>query len=175
MKLKFRVWDNVEKVMWYPENIKENRFVITQGGKLYCLQYHLFIEEPERYIPTFYAGYQDINGKDVYELDIVELKVTDGSMGYDYDKDIEAEKRGEIYNIRDYLIDKSVVIFENGKFSPSPERAGFNDSYYDYKYYDFKIVGNIFEDYGLDFHLLEREFGKWLVDYIRTIIDRNIK
>ena len=76
-----------------------------------------------------YSGFKDINGKSVFEGDIVRYKRWDG----------DSDDGETITLIKD-------IIFSEGGFFPSP--GGFNceDKYYSYNEDSFEVIGNIKEN-----------------------------
>jgi uncharacterized phage protein (TIGR01671 family) len=75
-----------------------------------------------------YLGFQDDNGVDVYEGDIVEYRSWDN----------EWEKLA--------AINKDVVEFNNGNVYPKPYHNDCDDGFYSHGIDQYKIIGNIFEN-----------------------------
>ena len=109
-KFKFRVWDNVAKKMYYSE--------MEQYDDEIGFRFKHFMTDTPIYMQ--YTGIKDINGKEIYEGDIVEYTLT---------------------NVKR----TSVVEFKNGEFFPHPEEYWPDDEYYGYEYKDFEVIGNIYE------------------------------
>jgi len=75
-----------------------------------------------------YLGFQDDNGSDVYEGDIVEYRSWDN----------EWERIGPI--------NKDVVQFNNGNVYPKPYHNDCEDGFYSHGIDQYKIIGNIMEN-----------------------------
>ena len=75
---KFRLWDNVENKMVYPNEKLDGLFLIDCGGLPYLLRK---IEEKieivavwQRFEVMLWSGRKDKNGKEIYDGDIVEFE-----------------------------------------------------------------------------------------------------
>ena len=116
-EFKFRAWDRKPKKMYYSET--------EQFDDMLGFRFKHFEDLDNSPIYMEYTGMKDINGKDIYEGDIVEFKLY-----------ADGEKSRNI----------CVVTFENGEFYPHPDVYWPSDEYYGYEYSDFKVLGNIYEN-----------------------------
>ena len=76
--IKFRAWDNINKIMLYPAVVKESFTAISSGDLLN--KYEIVMQ---------YSGLNDKNGKEIYEGDVVKdglrflfCKFTNGSFNF---------------------------------------------------------------------------------------------
>ncbi len=141
-EIKFRVWDK-QDLRFIDCDDKSGVFLIDFNGKLRCAEWSCGngdnsansvyepLENQQRYVIQQYTGLKDILGKDIYEGDIVKYKTRYGNY-MDSDKDVD--------------ITTNEVVFSDGGFYPQPESHIEEDSYYNYKTYDFEVIGNIFQN-----------------------------
>jgi uncharacterized phage protein (TIGR01671 family) len=129
-ELKFRAWNKFAKE-FYPKP-----FLVSNTGLLFIYnEEYLHLEEFDAVNPTIglvlqqYTGVDDINKKSIFEGDIVKYKMW---IGRDNDD-------------TEYVVMRSVVEFSNGSFSPLPKFDECEDPWYSQKWYDFEVIGNIFE------------------------------
>lgn len=145
-EIKFRVWDAKYKD-WMRCGFLTNGVgnFIAGGGKGYHFQTILnnetltdkiheeipFNGSNPRWTVQQYTGLKDILGKDIFEGDIVKYKRHWGSK-----------------NGRDSHIEISIdeIYFSDAGWYPQPETRIEDDSYYNYKQYDFEVIGNIFQN-----------------------------
>ena len=134
MKLKFRTWNTFTK-SFYPDFV----FVSHFGQEYIHDKENLHVyDEFDPINPCIglkiqvYAGFDDINGKEIFEGDIVEYKV----WHREYNRTEDS---------------RDVVEFKNGAFYPRPLQE--YDSKFDginFRIFDLKVIGNIKENPELD-------------------------
>lgn len=122
---KFRVWDKKDKRMMYNfDGWSDTVDILKQAWE--------YLQERE-YEVMQYTGLKDKNGKDIYEGDIVVYK-------YGYSISDPEDEPEEFY------INKKVVKFINGEFTPREDGYYPDDYWYGYKIYDFEVIGNIHQN-----------------------------
>jgi uncharacterized phage protein (TIGR01671 family) len=110
MKIKYRIWDDISKKMHSYEEIK-----------------HIAIEkfELDHYTIMLYVGIDDMNGKEIYEEDIVERINTEHVEGFSGVVHYEAPYFTTRNNDSEEIYDNDVL---------------------DYQSKVIKVIGNIFEN-----------------------------
>jgi len=143
-KIKFKVWDDLYK-RWVKD---DGTVLITPGGKIFTFEevnpgragnpYKAFFYKGHYRLLQF-TGFYDVDGREIYEGDIV--KATELDFGYDYGR----------------------VIWFEGLAQFSIEWNKYNDfgSFYEFAYRDkngkvtrkteLKIIRNIFENQEFEF------------------------
>lgn len=78
-EIKFRAWDNLEKIMWgmYPD--PEGFFFAKDGNKDIIKEVGVVLFDTDRWVVMQYTGLKDKNGNSICEGDIV--KRDDGHVG----------------------------------------------------------------------------------------------
>lgn len=81
-KLKFRIWDKVDKRFIYPNDVRAKHFTVTLDGKVYNSESGFLGDDWDDYEVNSYVG------ADIYEGDIVRIEcgrtVVRGTVQYDY-------------------------------------------------------------------------------------------
>jgi uncharacterized phage protein (TIGR01671 family) len=150
-ELKFRMWDKVNNKFIDPFRFEWNDYYKTTGmvlldlnGKVRIADYssgngdnsassvYSEINNPDNYVIQQYTGLTDINGKKIYEGDIVKYKTWTGR----HDGIIEENQ--------------TQVQFKDGAYYPRYINDECEDSWYSFKVYDLEVVGNVFETPHLD-------------------------
>jgi uncharacterized phage protein (TIGR01671 family) len=130
---KFRIWDKIAHRMIYPGEILENEkgeefiIFIYQDGSLYecfpcefCKSIEEWYKNTQRYELMQFTGLYDVNGKEIYEGDIVKVK----------------EFNDEIM----------LVYFEDGYFGFGNYEVRYGRYSFDPINNLIEVVGNIFEN-----------------------------
>ena len=130
-RFKFRVWDKLAERMIYHHNDNQQHFIIDLNGQFHNLQNG---SGGDDYVIQQYTGLNDINGKEVYDGDLVELH----TAANDHAIGVKGNHCGlyEMYWDRYY---KLKTIKPNWFFVPTFEGPAAD-------YNIMKVVGNIFEN-----------------------------
>jgi len=141
MKVKFRIWDKIEKKMYYPQDFDE-KWVIQLGGTVGKFNGKTYNTYTDECVVMLYVGGRDKNGREIYEGDIV-------------------REFNQNYNGKDFVLHDTetkyyymLVKWEEGGFIA--EGRGYETI--NLRYTDFdevEVVGNIYENP----ELLEGEEG----------------
>ena len=128
---KFRVWDLEKK--FYLNQDDEFHFYEPDRGWQCPIPLCECLRDKKRYVVQQYTGMRDENNYLIFEGDIVKYKIWHGR----YDGISETSQ--------------SVVRLQNGAFYPRfIEDINEEDSWYSYKVYDLKVIGNEMEHKHLD-------------------------
>ena len=126
--LKFRVWDKLAKHFFYPDKGYQGHFILSLDGKFHNLHNGSGGDE---FIVQQYIGINDINGKDIYDGDVIEFDEREiggykGVAEVIYDTDMTLYGPSfQIFVLRAEPINRSGV-------APFP--------------FNCKVIGNIFEN-----------------------------
>ena len=124
-EIKFRAWDVRSKKMFMVEKMtfRTNHDVFRLWGKEHFEPDEFHIENPDDCILEQFTGFQDSEGKDIYEGDIV-IGLWDGEL--------------------DYSSQKVKVEFKNGAFRENYFNRPIADYIQNYRC-KIKIIGNTHE------------------------------
>lgn len=130
-RFKFRAWDNEDKKMWKVVAISDSIWGDCEEAHIRICDFDKSPGDKEtnvRLSVNFdlmqYTGLKDKNGRDIYEGDVVQVKLYFG-------------------------LAKFKVIFANGGFyfnGISEKSSGYSRFIYEYKDFDVEAIGNIYEN-----------------------------
>ncbi len=122
-EIKIRVWDKEENRM-----ISGDRFAFEEYAPLN----DLFRNNSKKFDFMLYTGYKDINGKEIYEGDIIERTDKTPVAGLYNEKEI------------------GVVEYKNAQFVLKTGQDSYYEISYDGIFFthmaDYKVIGNIYEN-----------------------------
>jgi|SRR6187551_2445373 len=143
--IKFRFWFPLSKKM-IPEDQSNNyyqyRYFLTLDGDL--VEHFLggvgtseseHIYPKDEYHLMQFTGLLDKNGKEIYEGDIVTYRYLSGFACEDDD-----------YKEQGVLMKPAVVEFNNGKYFPIEQYDYCDDGFYASRWFDFEVIGNIYQN-----------------------------
>ena len=125
-EIKFRAWNNNK--MWFVSSIRfdEGRIYLSETEDLLPDTYVKINDEKLKLMQ--YTGFEDKNGKEIYESDIVK-----STLEYNAYTGMKSEiYGGQVYE----------VIWDNAKFKLSP----FPIENHFVSWNDLEVIGNIFEN-----------------------------
>lgn len=117
--IKFRAWDEDERIMWDIWRISNKHPCHPENG-----------EEQYDWILLQYTGVKDKNGIEIYEGDIIRYK----SITRFGEEEIE------------YTQEVKYSTENTAGFIPFCYETECEDSWYSYKHQDYEVVGNIYEN-----------------------------
>ena len=126
-KFKYRIWNKAEDIMYYPNNLDLEKWLVDMDGNLGCLNLSDMswsgVIPKDFYEILPYTGFKDKNEKDIYEGDILT-----------WDKFTNVD-----INIGFVSYKKGCFWIENGvKIMPRPLKAE--------EYSRLEVIGNIYEN-----------------------------
>ena len=140
-ELKFRAWDTSFNKMITRYITPDFRLAINSDGKVIgyeeetdeneCLEYH------DRFKVMQFTGLHDKNGKEIYEADIVIMKLFDPDMNYE---DIPSLITGGVFEV---FYDESECLYSlrNKSDNWTPNQIGC--------FRELEIIGNMYENGNL--------------------------
>lgn len=132
-EIKFRAWDKTSKNIYQVTNLGlgPHSWSMLAEGNTTKTGYNPFY--PEQVEVMQYTGLKDKNGKEIYEGDIVKYKYL---SGFQCEDDYPNGGEEEIREVKYY----------NGEFLPREKYNEVEDGFYSSRYFDFEIIGNIYEN-----------------------------
>jgi uncharacterized phage protein (TIGR01671 family) len=138
-EVKYKVWDTYDKV--FTDKLtalyKNGNIVIYNVDKGYYFQ-----PPTGKYIPVFYTGLKDKNGKEIYDGDILEIKLNECIWRYEI-KSVESFGNNlfAITRYRNFEIDDNECQVMGDFY--------INDNTWNHIPYKAEIIGNIYENSDL--------------------------